>query len=839
MNKKFIYTLILLTFIFSSNTLTAQLEVAPNSSAEEIIQTLLGDGVEVTGVNLNCPEGASGLFDAEFTNLDLGSGVLLTSGSVDNAVGPNETSGAGTSNNTNGDTDLDDLIPGFTTNDACVLEISFIPYGDTLSFNYVFGSEEYAGFVCSTFNDVFGFFISGGPEYPEPTNIALVPDSDLPVSINNVNIGIPDGATEPCNLDNTEYYVDNGSGIVTLPNSTIQYDGFTVVLPAVAAVTACEEYTIKLAVADAGDTVLDSGVFIEAGSFSVNSFFVEATTTLTSIEGFDYTIEECVDGIITFSRNFVNNSPVTIDFELGGTAENGIDYEFIDSFITIPPNEESIDLVIETIDDGIDEEDEIVTISISNELGCDTVLVQEVVLSIVDPEELSTSGDVEILFGQSTQLNADGGGLSYFWSPAESLDDFTSATPVASPLETTTYTVTSVLGDCFYQEELTVTVLPFECDSDAGSFINTEQIMVCSGGSFSIDVSDYMTAEVDTFDSAIMIHTIGDDTIGEVLAISTDDSPTFDLSEIEGITPNTIYYVSRVIDLQDDGNVDPFGVCVDVAIGPELVMIAPITIDTDFDCDNNTGTFILTFSINGGLPSFDGSNYTLSGDANASLIAGGSVTLPYITNSSAFLNVADDLGCSNSYSGGPFECIKSTAIELISFRGVEHENGNLLLWQTASEVNTNEFILERSVNGVDFSSITSVTPKGNASFGATYEYLDANIESSFYYRLVDIDIDGKRNVSEIIFIQRLNTNSTNIYPNPVENELNISTQLNVDQLIDVEIFDLSGRLIKQFNLEGLSGENTFLINTQDLVSGIYFIEISSLESSTSFKLVKE
>lgn len=1025
MNKIFTYLIFAFALTFCSTSVNAQLDVNENNSPEFLVQSLLGEGVEVLSVSLNCPEGAVGTFSSEFTNLGLENGVLLTSGSIDNAIGPNDQSSASTSTGSPGDADLDSLIPGFSTNDACVLEITFIPYGETLSFNYVFGSEEYAGYVCSTFNDVFGFFIEGGPEYASPTNIAIIPDSDLPVSINSVNIGTPDGPSEPCFLDNTEYYVDNGSGAVTLPNSTIQYDGFTVVLPATTPVTACEEYTIKLAVADAGDTALDSGVFIEAGSFSVNSFFVEATTTLTTIEGFDYTVEECIDGIITFSQNFVSDEPATINFELGGTAENGVDYEFLESSITIEAGETEVDLVVQTIDDGITEEPEFLTISITNDLGCDTALVQLVELEIVDPTPIFVSEDVEILQGESAQLFVEGGGLNYFWSPAESLDNFNSAMPIAMPTETTTYTVTSVLGDCFYTEQVTVNVLPFQCDSDAGVFTNTDRITVCDGGSFSISADDYMTAAVDTFDSVIAIHTVGDDSVGEVLAVSTEDAPTFDLSTIEGLEYNTIYYVSRVIDLQDEtGMVDlENGLCVQVAVGPELVYLAPIEVIAEYDCDNTTGTFSMNYSFTGGLPAFDETaTYTVAGDATGEVMANANINIGYLSGSLLNISVTDANGCSGAYSNGPLECIKCqavtgdilanspvaiceessfipiidgtniasenveefcglfssddlsvdnliyidedceftfeevsalgdgpffvgnftalvddngeidyfgcteftetpielifglsvevefdcqgppyagvfavqgvvgnatfllngeeiegennvyvvdsieafpitievsdpfgcsledeydfgeaciTAVELVSFRGVSQEAGNLLLWQTATEISSDFFTLEKSKNGIDFAPIAIIETKGSESAGATYEFFDEDSNNAItYYRLLETDLDGKIAYSDVIVLNRVVETNYDIYPNPVDDVLNVDIEMDKAELIEIAIYDLSGKQVEQLSFDAVSGINQLNIATSNLPTGMFLLEIITSNSVISKKLIK-
>ena len=93
-----------------------------------------------------------------------------------------------------GVTELDSIVSPYTTNDGAVLEFDFIPLDTLLTFYYIFGSEEYPEFVCSSFNDVFAFLISGinpsGGMYVDK-NIALVPGTDLPVAINTINPGVP------------------------------------------------------------------------------------------------------------------------------------------------------------------------------------------------------------------------------------------------------------------------------------------------------------------------------------------------------------------------------------------------------------------------------------------------------------------------------------------------------------------------------------------------------------------------------------------------------------------------------------------------------------------------
>ena len=91
------------------------------------------------------------------------------------------------------DPDLDQLST-FNTNDAAVLEFDFIPTGDSLSFNYSFGSDEYNEYVCGSVNDAFGFFLSGpginGAYSNNAINLAIIPETDgTPVTINSVNNG--------------------------------------------------------------------------------------------------------------------------------------------------------------------------------------------------------------------------------------------------------------------------------------------------------------------------------------------------------------------------------------------------------------------------------------------------------------------------------------------------------------------------------------------------------------------------------------------------------------------------------------------------------------------------
>jgi chitodextrinase len=219
---------------------------------EQLVQSLLGAGVSVSNVKFTGASQSAGFFAGGGPIIGFDQGVMLSSGYIQNAIGPNLSASNSADLALPGDPQLDALIPGYQTYDATILEFDFVPTTNTISFQYVFGSDEYNEWVGTPFNDVFGFFVNG-------VNIALVPGSTTPVAINNVNHG-----SYPA------YYRDNDVDVFVPPAQppfNTEMDGLTVVLSAQASVTANQVNHIKLAIADAGDHIYDSNVFLMAGSF--------------------------------------------------------------------------------------------------------------------------------------------------------------------------------------------------------------------------------------------------------------------------------------------------------------------------------------------------------------------------------------------------------------------------------------------------------------------------------------------------------------------------------------------------------------------------------------------
>ncbi len=240
----------------------AQLIVQPESIALNLAANIAGDGVAISNATLTCPEEGAGIFNGLTSNIGLGSGILLTTGTVMEASGDNSES-ASSSGGGQPDTDLQTINASHGC-DACALEFDFVPQGGTLTFNYVFASDEYPSYFCSNYNDPFGFFISGpnplGGDY-SVQNIAIIPGTSLPVSINNIGPGV-------CNdIDNSNLYITNSGSSVT-------YNGFSIVLQVNIDVIPCETYTLKLAIGDVADCSVDSGVFIQQNSLQSVGYVV-------------------------------------------------------------------------------------------------------------------------------------------------------------------------------------------------------------------------------------------------------------------------------------------------------------------------------------------------------------------------------------------------------------------------------------------------------------------------------------------------------------------------------------------------------------------------------------
>ena len=429
--------------LLGCTSLVAQVTINQAFTVEEYVNdVLLGDGVSASNITfIGEPIQLAKMTDTinQQSLFPVDSGLVLSCGD------PNRLSDCAEDANPTGlgydfeDPDLLEVansVPpligqSFTVsdvNDGCVLEFDFEAGGDSISFNYVFGSDEYLDWVNSSYNDIFAFFLSGpgitGP-YASPAafpdgaiNIAQVPDSDpvLPITISSVN-----------DQTNSQYYIDN-------PNQDdICINGYTTTFTASAAVQCGETYHIKLAIADGSDDFLESIVVLEAGSFTSSGLNLNASAVplaasgLESVvqyddavglpdvfsypngESFPYdawalnpnqsvevdgelmqidavVIEGCNDAQFTVKRPDVEADLLdTLFLGLGGSAYLGTDFDEAFNQVVMNPGQTESDVTLGVEDDGVAEGVEYVEIFFEYINGCGELVVTSSRVVILDP----------------------------------------------------------------------------------------------------------------------------------------------------------------------------------------------------------------------------------------------------------------------------------------------------------------------------------------------------------------------------------------------------------------------------------------------------------------------
>ncbi len=420
-----------IVFVFATAWFAnAQLVINNAVTASNAVQnTLLGTGVTATNITFQGSNQQVGSFVCTNCGLGIGNGVVIGTGNVNAAAGPNNTgaSSLGPPNTTDNVSDIDlAQLSGMALNNTAVLQFDFIPTGDSLFFKYVFGSEEYPEWVGSI-NDAFGFFLSGpgitGPYTGNARNIALIPNTNTSIAINNVNA-----------TTNSQYYVSNTNNV-----ANIQADGFTTVLTAFSLVQCGQPYHIKIAIGDASDGAYDSWVFLEAGSFHSNELQVDFTApNLGPASGGLY--EGCDPAHISFTRSGNLNIQQAYDLTFTGTAVNGVDFQTIVPQIVFPANVSTVTIDLIAIQDAVLEGLETFTLTVLNN-GCGNMDASiEVAISDLPALEVVTP-NVNINCGEQALLEPlVSGGLGnyhFLWS-----NGFTGTQQSTYPTQNTSYSFT-------------------------------------------------------------------------------------------------------------------------------------------------------------------------------------------------------------------------------------------------------------------------------------------------------------------------------------------------------------------------------------------------------------
>ena len=409
-----------------------ELEIDPNYSADRLVREVFATDRCETIFNVrpigNNPDGI-GYFSAPDDVMGFKRGIIISSGRVQDAVGPNRRTDTGSElSGPTPDPDLD-LASRGRVHDRSGLEFDFIPLTPEVTFRYVFASEEYCEFVGANFNDIFGFFISGpgfnGKFANGAINAAVIPGTNQAVAINNVNY-----------QTNKDFYLDNESAAVRGSSNCggeptegprfqkIEYDGQTVILTASLKVIPCETYHIRIVVADVNDADLDSAVFLEAGSFDLGaSVSLESEDNNQQEDAPIIAYEGCRPAVMRVVRG-ADSDPArdqTIPSRVapGSQAEERVDFSAATGTVTIPAGQDFTEVPIQAFADDVVEGDEEAFILLDAPCACFTDSVR---IIIREPEPITAALNDPFLYCPSENgtltANIQGGvpPFTYRWS---------------------------------------------------------------------------------------------------------------------------------------------------------------------------------------------------------------------------------------------------------------------------------------------------------------------------------------------------------------------------------------------------------------------------------------
>jgi gliding motility-associated-like protein len=490
--KRILFFLASFGVIFSPS-LNAQVAVSA-ATADEAVQYLLGPGVQFSNAQFTGDPIQLGYMTGAVNPFEIASGIILSTDGASDIQTDGGNGGFITTNISNSPDLLTvaNSVPPLigqafsvgSVNNVAILEFDFVASGQSLSFEYIFGSDEYLTFVNSTYNDVFAFFLAGpgisGP-YTAPAgfpdgsaNIAVVPNSDpsLPITISSVN-----------NVLNQEYYYDNPQQI------DIALNGYTLTFTAAATLICGATYHIKLAIADGSDQSLKSVVVLEEGSFNISNQLIEPIV-VNPAPGFPAlsVLEGCVDGQFIVSPPSCLVEADTVAMVITGSATLGSDYTLSNSVdLIFQPDGEPVIIDVIPLEDNLVEGLETITLSFYyiNAFGeQDTATATLNLIDYIDPT-IQPIDELRICPGTTEQASAivdDGfGPFAYDWSSGE-----TSSSAIYMQGDAGTYTV-SVSDFCDNTFELEFFVsepAPFAVeDSVEICFTATSNTLVTGGES--------------------------------------------------------------------------------------------------------------------------------------------------------------------------------------------------------------------------------------------------------------------------------------------------------------------------------------------------------------------
>jgi len=368
---------------------------------------------------------------------------------------------------------------------------------------------------------------------------------------------------------------------------------------------------------------------------------------------------------------------------------------------------------------------------------------------------------------------------------------------------------------------------------DAGSL--PSEIFICDDTPLAVTASDVLIPP--GFEFVYILYS-GDFAVDNIDQIS--ESGVFSTDDLETNTPYTIQSVVGP-EKPIPGSVLP--VFCDFSNEMTVVILESVVIDAQFECDDATSLYTVSFTVNGGLPAYDSNQtYVITGDFNtANGLPNNLYTFGPTSNTTYNIQASDANGCGDTFSED-VEC-KKLPVDLLSFVGEVQKDGNLINWTTASEIENSHFTLLSSKDGINYEVVDVRNGAGTTSTPNSYSFLHRTATvGSNYYELVQTDFDGTtEDLGQIELVRGESAVSiVSILPIPALNNIELTFTANSNTPVVFDIVNLIGQTIlevEQTNVE--AGLNNININIEELTSGVYFVRMLSGENVFSKRFIKE
>jgi len=308
----------------------------------------------------------------------------------------------------------------------------------------------------------------------------------------------------------------------------------------------------------------------------------------------------------------------------------------------------------------------------------------------------------------------------------------------------------------------------------------------------------------------------------DILVQSTDGF--FEMPQ--GVSAGSKLFVFvAIVDENGVINFDPS--CGNISQEIGILWLEPIEFIVFNDCDTATGELSVLFQVTGGLPTVNGNTYDVTGLASVTVEQNEEVivNLGSFDGQSYFIEAIDEQGCFGQFLSDPVACIKNP-ITLNYFRGEMKADGNLLEWETATELNNDFFHLERSNGEGEWEVVTQIDGAGDSVKPLAYDFFDENgANDTYYYRLKSVDFNGSFEYSNVVSLERFTGGTSfTMYPNPVVTSVQVLLE-SAPRSTTIRVLDVSGKEMYYEKLPRFQENVEF--NLEHLTPGIYFVLVEN------------